>query len=96
MIYRWVTLIFSPSSLLIILSSQTRTSSPSLANHAQACDEATIGHISANGDIIELDDGTEWEVNLGDQATVLSWSSRMPITRISDFIGSPSSSGFLS
>jgi hypothetical protein len=45
-----------------------------LANQAQACDEATIDHISANGDIIELDDGTEWEVSPRDQATVLSWS----------------------
>jgi hypothetical protein len=41
---------------------------------AHACDEASIDHISANGDIIELDDGTEWEVSPGDQTTVLSWS----------------------
>jgi hypothetical protein len=41
---------------------------------AQACDEASIDHISTNGDIIELDDGTEWEVSPRDQAVALSWT----------------------
>jgi hypothetical protein len=45
-----------------------------LANQAQACDEASIQHISPRGDIIELDDGTEWTVSRGDRSTVLSWS----------------------
>jgi len=45
-----------------------------LVNHAKACDDASINHISANGDMIELDDGTEWEVSEGDESTVLSWS----------------------
>ena len=45
-----------------------------LTNQAKACDEASIDHISANGDIIELDDGTEWEVGAGNETSVLSWS----------------------
>jgi hypothetical protein len=38
---------------------------------AHACDDQTIEHVSASGDIIELDDGTEWEVTSG---SAYGWS----------------------
>jgi hypothetical protein len=33
---------------------------------AKACDETTIAYITSSGDVVELDDGTEWEIIAGD------------------------------
>ena len=38
---------------------------------ARACDDVTIDHISQNGDIIETDDGGEYEVTSG---SIAGWS----------------------
>ena len=38
---------------------------------AKACEETTIAFVTNSGDIIELDDGTEWEVVTGDAS---SWN----------------------
>jgi len=39
-----------------------------------ACDEDTIDTISDEGDLIVLDSGDSYDVDLGDEGTALGWS----------------------
>jgi hypothetical protein len=66
---------FSPEGRYMrkLLLAVVAAASATLAVQAYACDEASVEHVSSTGAIIELDDGTTWEVSPGDRATVSTW-----------------------